>query len=353
MKAYITGIGAITAQKTAVKPFFAETPIAQEGEWLRSIEPDYKEYVNPVLIRRMSRVIKMGVASALMSLKEAGITMPDAIITGTGLGCIEDTENFLNNIITNKEQFLPPTPFIQSTHNTIAAQVALILKCNNYNFAYVHGGLSFESALLDAMMMMNEGNGTNILVGGTDELTQASWSIMHRMGMYRSSCSNHLNILSNKGRGSIGGEGSVFLTLSTENNNAYASINSIDIFSGKADSKRVTEYIKSGLDTAEMKADDIDLCIFGMNGDRQGDRIYDELSNGMFAGKTVVAYKHLTGEYHTANAFAPALAASILRSQSVPDSVAVHGNKPGNIRNILIYNHYFNTHHSVITLSGC
>ena len=53
--------------------------------------------------------------------------MPDAIITGTGLGCLEDTEKFLTAMVTNKEEFLTPTSFIQSTHNTVSAQIALLL----------------------------------------------------------------------------------------------------------------------------------------------------------------------------------------------------------------------------------
>lgn len=353
MNAYITGLGAITAQNTSARPFFAGEPQLQDGSWLHAIEPEYKEYINPVLLRRMSHAIKMGVTSAMMALKDGGVTMPDAIITGTGLGCIEDTENFLNNIITNKEQFLPPTPFIQSTHNTIAAQIALILKCNNYNYAYVHGGLSFESALLDALMILHEGNGRNLLVGGTDELTQASWQIMHRMGLLRHSAAGHDRSLMKKGRGSTGGEGSVFMTLSTEKTNAYANIRSMDIFSGNAGISNIRQMIQNSLDTAGLAAADIDLIIMGMNGDRKGDKLYTDIHNSLFAGKPVAAYKHLIGEYHTASAFAPAFAADILKSGTVPQCAMAAGNVPSSVKNILIYNHYFNSHHAVITISGC
>lgn len=63
-------------------------------------------------------------ASAL-AMKDANVESVDAIITGTGLGCIEDSEKFLKSILDNKEEFLTPTSFIQSTHNTVGAQIAL------------------------------------------------------------------------------------------------------------------------------------------------------------------------------------------------------------------------------------
>ena len=40
-----------------------------------------------------------------MALKEANVSSIDAIITGTGMGCIEDSEKFLKSILDNKEEF--------------------------------------------------------------------------------------------------------------------------------------------------------------------------------------------------------------------------------------------------------
>ena len=68
------------------------------------------------LRRRMSRVVKSGVAAGIESLLEFGARAPiDAIITATGLGCIADSEKFLDSLIANEERMLNPTPFIQSS----------------------------------------------------------------------------------------------------------------------------------------------------------------------------------------------------------------------------------------------
>ena len=109
--------------------------------------------------------------------------MPGAIITGTAFGCLEDTVTFLTRMMEQNEEMLPPTAFIQSTHNTVAAQIALMLKCHGYNNTFVHKGISFESALLDAMMLLKEQEADNILVGGTEEMVDASFKVLTRLGL--------------------------------------------------------------------------------------------------------------------------------------------------------------------------
>src|SRR5476651_2022650 len=119
MKAYIKSAAAISAQKTLGRDGFLTNIIEYHGTRLKAIEPDYKEYIDPKQIRRMSHVIKMGVATAMDCLKSAGIDQPDAIITGTAFGIMEDTVTFLTRIVEMHEEMLPPTAFIQSTHNTV------------------------------------------------------------------------------------------------------------------------------------------------------------------------------------------------------------------------------------------
>ena len=131
MKAYIRSAASISAQNTFGDTGFLTDVVEYQTTRLKAVEPDYKNYVDPKLIRRMSHVIKMGVAAAKECLQQAGVTMPDAIITGTAFGIMEDTVTFLTRIVELQEEMLPPTPFIQSTHNTVAAQIALMLQCHH------------------------------------------------------------------------------------------------------------------------------------------------------------------------------------------------------------------------------
>ena len=106
----------------------------------------------------MSKIIKRGIASALIALKDANVENPGAIITGTGWGCWADTEKFLLTMIEQGEEQLTPTAFMQSTHNTVSGQIAISIKCHNYNSTYAHRGVSFERSLQDGMMLCLEGN---------------------------------------------------------------------------------------------------------------------------------------------------------------------------------------------------
>jgi 3-oxoacyl-[acyl-carrier-protein] synthase II len=352
---YITGIGNISPQKTWDNSHFLDEVTEVETNLLRCQDPNYKEYIAGDMVRRMSRIIKMGVAAGKICMADASGTetlMPDAIITATGLGCVEDTEKFLSNMILNNEEFLTPTSFIQSTHNTVSAQIALLMKCHNYNFTYVHRGLSFESALLDSFIRIGSGEAETVLLGSTDEMTANTFAILRRLGHCRQKPAGNFGIFREKKRGAIAGEGaSFFLVAAMPRGKNYARIESLETFyrPGKGE---VAERVSAFLEKNGKRISDIDLVITGVNGDPSNDKVYDDLRDILFAGKPQAAYKHLCGEYQTASSFGLWLAAMILKNGRVPEVVRLPGETPGTIRNILLYNHYRDLEHSLMLASA-
>lgn len=136
------------------------------------------------LRRRMGRVVKSGVAAGIESLLAFGDRAPiDAVITATGLGCIADSEKFLEGLIANQEAMLNPTPFIQSTFNTVGAQIALLRGLHCYNTTYTHRWASFENALTDAALRLGAGLSRAVLVGAFDETTPTVEKILNRLGV--------------------------------------------------------------------------------------------------------------------------------------------------------------------------
>ncbi|HOY31147.1 MAG TPA: beta-ketoacyl synthase chain length factor [Bacteroidales bacterium] len=353
MKTYINAAAAMCPLPISEKPFDLAKPEKYPSDYLKCIEPDYKEYINPALIRRMGRVVKMGVATAVQCLREAGLEKPDAVITGTGLGCIEDTESFLNEIIRNKEQFLPPTSFIQSTHNTIAGQIALLLKCNSYNHAYVHRCFSFENALLDAMMMIHEQQDSKILLGGVDEITPVSYSILKRLGIYKSVLGYDTAIFDNPTDGSIAGEGASFFVLSGDVTNSIAAVNAVKTFYKPADSAQTRQNIEEFIQNQGFSIRDMDAVLMGYSSDQNSDALYNDLSKGIFAENNILYYKHICGEYFTSSSFAVWTAAQILKHNHCPDALKLRFDKVDQFKHILIYNHFKNSEHVLILLSSC
>ena len=350
---YIRATGNISPQKTfGHQPL--DAPVEYTSNRLACIEPGYKEFIDPKQIRRMSRIIRMGVAAAMECLQEAGIKAPDAIVTGTAYGCLEDTNSFLSKMVEFKEELLTPTAFIQSTHNTIGAQIGLLLQCNNYNNAFVHRGFSFESALLDGMMLLKENDAANVLVGAIDEITNTSHTILNRLGLYRQGALSNLDIYKTKTKGTIAGEGAAFFLLATEPSATdYAKLDGLHTFYKPEGITEIEKQIISFFERHSVSMADIDLVITGKNGDAGGDIIYEQLRQTVFNATNTINYKHLCGEYPTAAAFAMWLAAVTIKSGEVPAALNYTDSAAKKINRVLIYNHYQGIHHSLSLLSAC
>ena len=144
---------------------------------------EIRNYVKPLEARRMGKIMKSSLLSSLKAMEQAGIEKPDAIITATALGCLENSELLLNQLQEEGEVMLKPTYFMQSTHNTIGSGIAIFTKCHGYNVTYTHGKDSLEWALRDARMLLKSGKAKNVLVGLHDETTPLYRSLMQRVGI--------------------------------------------------------------------------------------------------------------------------------------------------------------------------
>ncbi len=139
---------------------------------------ELKRWVKPMEMRRMGKLMKASLLSSLKALERAGVAMPDAIITATAYGCVENSERLLKELCEEGEQTLSPTLFMQSTHNTISSNIAIRLGCHGYNVTYSQGGASLQWALRDARRLIAAGQCRTVLVGCHDESTPAFSDLM-------------------------------------------------------------------------------------------------------------------------------------------------------------------------------
>jgi Beta-ketoacyl synthase, N-terminal domain len=127
------------------------------------------ELLNKGAARRMPAQMRKGISCALQALANAGTVKPDGIFMGTGLGQVDDTIGFLNEIEENAGGILSPTGFMRSTHNTLGGTIALLLTADGPNITYSHGFASLHWALLNATLHAEEHPTHNLLVGAADE----------------------------------------------------------------------------------------------------------------------------------------------------------------------------------------
>ena len=356
MEAFIRGMGNISPQYTFDNACFLEEIVSQRSNRMVSQEPHYQEFIKPVQLRRMSRMLKMGVTAAGICLKDAQVDTPEAIITATGLGMMEDTEKFLTSVIDLGEILPNPTAFIRSTHNTVGATIAVQLKCHQYNFTYVHGFFSFESALVDSLLRLAERPGERLLLGGFEEISEIDFKIRATAGFWKKEPVESLKLLQYASPGTIAGEGAAFFLLTKrpdpENYARIRDVRTIYRPGGLAD---IQEKIHQFMDKNKLEVRHLDLVLLGFNGDPEHDEIYHRLEETVFQPPSRAYFKHLCGEHYCASSFGLWLAAKILKHQRIPEAGLLQDNRrPGNpIRHILIYNQNKNIHHSLILVSAC
>lgn len=346
---YINSAGCISVQDTLNANFFDNLKPENSVQVLKAIEPNYKEYIPPAMSRRMSKTVKMSSVASTKALQEAGIEKPDAIIVGTGMGCSQDSEKFLKNVLENNEEFLTPTFFIQSTHNTVSGQIALGLQCHGYNFTYVNSSSSLEFSMLDTKLQILDGEAESVLVGSTDEQTERTMKLYKLNNFIKKEENLPADFLNSKTEGVIWGEGSSFFVLSKEKTEtSYALLEDIQIIN-TLELKETQKFIEDFLAKNNLSNDEIDAVILGYSGDSESDGYYKNASE-IFQNSALLYYKHLSGEFNTASGFSTFMACNILKIQKIPEVMMINDIKKEGIRNVLLYNHLGGSDHSLVLL---
>lgn len=350
---YINSIGSVSVQKTFDDSAFLEDIVTYNDNAIKVVDPNYKEFIPPAAARRMAKGIKMSAVSSQNAMKEAGLENADAIIVGTGLGCLGDSEKFVRDILDNDEQYLTPTRFIQSSHNTVAGSIALDMGCKGYNFTYVHSNLSFESSLWDAKLQLATNEAENILVGAVDELVNHHVETHKFIDHIKKEAVPMEDVLNSGTKGIVFGEGSHFFVLSNKKQGStYSRLIDMGIYNTLPEEK-ISETITSFLENNKISISDLDGVILGNNGDVEFDSIYKNLGTSLFEENPQLVYKHLSGEYDTASGFAFWLANKIFKTGKVPEILRWNNLPINNPKRLLIYNQYRGKNHSLVLLEKC
>jgi 3-oxoacyl-[acyl-carrier-protein] synthase II len=287
----LQAIASITHQEVFQKEHFWSNLQALEAE--SSIQhPDYKAFIPANALRRLSPILRMGIACA-KSCQE-NISQPfDSISVGTGLGCLIDTEKFLVTINTTSGDILSPTAFIQSTHNTISGQISLDLKNHAYNMTHTQNTVSFEVALLDGMLCVDEGK-QHVLVGAADE------SVPFLNRLQPDIVPDQYPLTS----------GATFMVIGNENNSGTIGIAACELSFKQRD---LTAWIDTFLANNQLSSADIGLVLH-----------YNELELNDFQNK--LSYAPLVGYTMSAPAFAAHLAVDWLNDSANHGAVLLINN---------------------------
>ena len=282
IRVYIKAATQISMQQPLSEAWMT-APVEHTEPYVRSLDPNFRDWLNPLESRRMGKILKRALVTAQKVMHDSGVQQPDAVITGTGLGCIENTELFLDQLCREGEEMLKPTYFMQSTHNTISSLISIHDHLHGYNTTYSHKSVSFDSALLDAFTQLRLGDIQTALVTGNDEMTPSYFSILQRAGY-----------VGQPGQVAAG-ETSVAMMLTTDPADALCEI----------------EEVSMSARGVQQPLAPADLLVLGTNGVPQNDQLYREVAQQM-PGVETFEYKRLFGESYTVSGLGIYAAAHLL-----------------------------------------
>lgn len=282
IRVYIKAATQISMQQPLSEEWMT-SPIEYTEPYVRSLDPNFRDWLNPLESRRMGKIMKRALVTAQKVMRDSGIQQPDAVITGTGLGCIENTELFLDQLCREGEEMLKPTYFMQSTHNTISSLISIHDHLHGYNTTYSHKSVSFDSAFLDAYTQLLLGDIHTALVTGNDEMTPTYFSILQRAGY-----------VGQPGQVAAG-EASVAMMLTTDPTDALCEV----------------EEVRMSVKDLQLPSSPVDLLVLGTNGMPQNDCLYQKVAQQLPEVETF-EYKRLFGECYTVSGIGVYAAAHLI-----------------------------------------
>lgn len=313
---YINGVGCISPQTTFNNDEFLEQIKEYTTNRIYCSDTDYTRFFDAASLRRMSRIVKFGTAAGLIALSDAGIKTPQAISTGTGYGLLELSQRFLRDFISSNEGIVSPTAFIQSTHNTVSSNIALLTGCHEHNNTFSQKGASFESTLLDAKFLLAEGK-ENVLIGTYEEIGEFNYASLIQNNELRQEPCNNLSLFREASNGVIVGEGAAFFALEkVKKAHTYCRLIDFDIH---YKTKNFADALLAFLEKNQISTKEIDVIISGLNGNAENDQPLHFINHNLLSDSSIVAFKHLCGEYMTASSFAVFLAAQMIKKQTIPN----------------------------------
>jgi len=286
------------------------------------------DVIAPSELRRLGRSQRMALAAAREALAQCpGVVVAGentAVCVGTGLGALDDTAAFVENMVERDESEPRPARFINSVHNAIATRLAISLGCKGENHTFTHEAISFELALWQAMRLLQAGRAEQALVCGADEWSPYVIAAGRARG-WRST-------------GVAPGEGAAAFLLRTAGepadefipgtpNEGAAVLRAVraeplslwDV--ARPDAEREVRFIRSVLARAGTELSEVDTILTGANGNERLDATYAAVLSALSgsAGRALVCgtFKDMCGEFCSASAIGLWRAVEMLRARSV------------------------------------
>ena len=308
--------------------------------------------------RKLSRFQQMALVAARRSLPAGALraATPDrvCVVLGTGLGSLNDTAAFVENMVLKDERAARPLFFTNSVHNSLASHAALELDLRGLNSTPIQREICFEAALWQGATELLMDHADLGLVGAADELNSYLLAAGMRWRWWNEQTPEiqPFTPAPDSRCRPLPGEGSAVFALA-RSGGAFpplARVSSIRIGRIEAstglelDAEREARWIMETLERSGSRAD-FDGLLTGANGWVPLDQAYQAVADALarLTGRPIpcLAYKSSCGEHHSASAFGFLTAIGLVRGDIPPAACAGSAGKPllagGPCRKVVLY----------------
>jgi len=293
----ITGVGLVkTSQSTDAK---ISWPLPADTVRAYACSESFSE--NEITVKQRRRLSRLG-QMVLVAAKRSKPLETDrlSVAIGTGWGTLCEAAMFIENMIAKDEREPMPSHFINSVHNSLAAQVAIEMGAHGLNFAPTERDISFESALWQGVQQLVTNEADCVLVGAADELNKYLLSIGRRWGLWKNATP---------------AEGATVISLARDGNTRAPLAHVRGVRFGRYrrpfDAEREAAWIAEAIDLTQME-----VVLSGANGWKPLDAMYESVVEALStrAGRSLThqTYKQECGEYYSASAFGFARAVELV-----------------------------------------
>jgi 3-oxoacyl-(acyl-carrier-protein) synthase len=296
--------------------------------------------------RKLNRLQQMALAAARQSLPAHLLraVLPERVCValGTGLGALNDTAAFLENMVLKEERAPRPLLFTNSVHNSLASQVAIEFDLRGLNSTPVHREICFEAAFWQGANELLNLEADLALVGAADELSPYVLAAGRRWGWWDAGTApgRPLAPAPDTRRQPPPGEGSAVFALARPDGPgtplAWVSGVGFGRFGGgpglRLDPGAEAAWIQEVLERHGHRAADVDFLLSGAGGRAPLDQaclgVAEALSR--LAGRPIpcLAYKPWCGEHYSAPAFGFLTALGLVRGEIPPAACARPSDQP-------------------------
>jgi 3-oxoacyl-[acyl-carrier-protein] synthase II len=336
----VTGIGVIAPGAIGVEAFRAQLASgtsaisdvdrfdttglsAHKAALVTDFKP--RDFINPMKMRRMNVLSRLGVAAAKLAIDDCGGTLDPGtgVAIGTAFGPVQTSVEYMQEYVAKGAALAPPQLFAESVANAPGSHIAIEWGLRGFNITITQRESSAMAAAMLAATQLVKGSVGTVLIGGVDEANEMLFSVLDRIGALAHSngtVDEAARPFDRRRNGLVLGEAGAVLVAGGGTRKPYAWLSGFGMARDTTASisdwgtghETVVRAMRIAIDDAELTPADIDAVYASANGSVRGDALEQRAIEALFDERIppVVATKGMFGEYAAGGALQ--LAAAVL-----------------------------------------